>query len=106
MQVSDNIIYNNVTPAPSPADQTFWLAHTKTTGPPGNTAKLSWDIKWQPDSRLKALVIMNEDGAAGVSADIRFGTKIPILGWLPFPLILLGVVLMVAGAMLARRKKN
>lgn len=106
MQIPDGIIYNNFTPAPSPANQTFWLAHAKTTGPPGTTAKLSWDIKWQPETEKKALVIMNVDGAAGVSANIRFGTKIPILGWLPFPLILLGVVLMAAGAMLVRRKNG
>jgi LPXTG-motif cell wall-anchored protein len=55
---------------------------------------------------MKSLIIMNPDGSAGVSADIRFGSKIPILGWMPYPMILLGAILLAGGWMLVRRKKD
>ena len=103
--VPDPVLYNNATPAPPPAGQTFWLAQTRAGGSGDRAGTVRFDIHWKPVDEMKALVLMNPDGSTGINAEVRFGTKVPDLAWLPEPLILLGAALLASGAVLARRKK-
>jgi len=104
--VPDPVLYNNATPAPPPAGQTFWLAQTRAGGSGDRAGTVRFDIHWKPVDEMKALVLMNPDGSTGINAEVRFGTKVPDLAWLPEPLILLGAALLASGAVLARRKKT
>jgi hypothetical protein len=103
--VPEPMLYNNETPAPPPASQTFWLAQTRAGGSDDREGTVRYDLHWTPADEMKALVVMNPDGSPGIDAVIRFGTKVPVLAWLPEPLILLGVVLLASGVLLARRKR-
>jgi hypothetical protein len=53
--------------------------------------------------RTAMIVIMNSDGSAGVDATIQLGSNVPLLGWLPYVLIIVGIVILVAGLLLVKR---
>jgi uncharacterized membrane protein len=67
----------------APTSQTFWTESTYGTG----TQILEWEL--EPGSH--SLVLMNNDGSAGVDMNIVFGAKVPLL-------IGVGVGILVAGA--------
>jgi hypothetical protein len=48
---------------------------------------------------------MDLDGSKGVEADIQLGFKVPILGWLAYLLIPLGVLMCICGIFLVKRRK-
>jgi len=55
---------------------------------------------------MKMIVLMNADGSKEVNADLQLGFKVPILTWLPYILIPLGIVLSISGfALLSKRRK-
>jgi len=54
-----------------PTSQTFWTASTSGTG----TQILEWELK--PGSY--SLVLMNDDGSAGIDMDIVLGVRVPLL---------------------------
>jgi uncharacterized membrane protein len=55
----------------APTSQTFWTESTYGTG----TQILEWEL--EPGSH--SLVIMNDDGSAGIDIDIVLGAKVPLL---------------------------
>jgi hypothetical protein len=79
-------------PRSPPGDETFWTADA--SGPGEQT--LEWDLE-QGDW---SLVLMNADGSAGVAADVSAGAEAPFLTWLAVVLIVLGVLLLGAAALL------
>jgi hypothetical protein len=86
------------TPA-SPAAQSFWVARGS-----GRTADVNWKVR-DGDYRL---VIMNADGARGVSTHAGIGVHVPYLPGLAIGLLIGGLVLAGAGVaviVLAARRR-
>ena len=79
-------------PRSPPGDQTFWTADASGSG----EQTLEWDLE-QGDW---SLVLMNADGSAGVAADVSAGAEAPFVIWLAVGLIVLGVLLLAAAALL------
>ncbi|MDO9173701.1 MAG: DUF4389 domain-containing protein, partial [Actinomycetota bacterium] len=79
----------NATPA-SPSDQTFWVAQTSGAG----NQTVTWDL--EPGNW--AIVVMNADGTAHVTADIELGGRLDYLAQLAIALGLGGVVMLAIGA--------
>ncbi|MBO3752744.1 DUF4389 domain-containing protein [Streptosporangiaceae bacterium NEAU-GS5] len=76
----------------APGGQTFWTAKASGAG----TQTLTWTVepgRW-------ALVVMNADGSAAVSADLTVAAEAPGLGGLAAVLFVVTAVLLVAGACL------
>jgi hypothetical protein len=46
------------------------------------------------------IVVMNSDASNGVDAEIQLGSRIPLFSWLPYVLIPVGIVFLVAGLLL------
>ncbi len=89
-------------PARAPADESFWIESVVTA----DTATIYWDPTWEQSAGMKMIVLMNADGSSGVNADLQLGFKVPILTWLPYLLIPLGILLCVVGYLLFRRRKR
>jgi hypothetical protein len=83
---------DGASPRAPPGDETFWTEQA--TGPGEQT--ITWDLE-QGDW---SLVLMNADGSAGVAADVSAGAEAPFLVWLAIGLIVLGVLLLLASALL------
>ena len=88
-------------PARSPSMESFWL-----TSAHSNESAVYFSPIWGSQEDNRCLVIMNLDGSKGVEADIRLGFKVPILGWLPYLLIPLGIGLCLCGLFLYRKRKR
>jgi hypothetical protein len=69
-------------PATPPQQQTFWVASDAGTG--------QRDVTWSIDSGDWSAVVMNADGSAGVTADLRAGATLPIVH-------LIAVISLIAG---------
>jgi hypothetical protein len=91
------------TAAPSslPAASTIWVAQSEGPG----TQQVTWPVE-QGDWTV---VVMNADGARGITADVAVGATVPVLDWLAPTLLvtagvglLLGVVMLVV-ALVPRR---
>ncbi|MBN1861508.1 MAG: hypothetical protein JW840_08625 [Candidatus Thermoplasmatota archaeon] len=85
-------------PAFLPQSQTFW----KTSAQSFDTATMTY----LPLHEQHIWFIMNSDGSQNITADIQIGFKSPILAILPYVCIPLGLLLLVGGIMLLRRKKT
>jgi hypothetical protein len=79
-------------PSGPPAAQQFWSEQATGTG--------DQSIVWTPREGSWALVVMNADGSQNVNASMDVGATVPWLPWLGGGLLLLGVVVAVAGALL------
>jgi hypothetical protein len=77
-------------PATDPAAQTFWAATDSGTG----ARTLTWPVA----SGDWAVVVMNTDASAGIDADVTAGATIPILGASAVAAVLVGGLMLVAGA--------
>ena len=78
-------------PPPSPpAEQTFWVASKTGAG----KQVLDWDVK---DGHW-VVVVMNADGSAGVTADLRIGAKVDSLIWIGVGMLGGGLLLALAAA--------
>jgi hypothetical protein len=76
-------------PTALPADQSFWVASETGTGP----RTLVWNVaggNW-------AVVIMNADGSAGVTADLDAGATLPVILPLAIGALVAGGLLMIIG---------
>ncbi|MCP4434597.1 MAG: DUF4389 domain-containing protein [Actinomycetia bacterium] len=83
-------------PSGPPGDEDFWVAAAEGNG--------EQSLEWEPSSGKWSVVVMNADGAEGVSADVAVGAKSPwvftggliatILGGIG---VLIGAVLLVVG---------
>jgi hypothetical protein len=79
-------------PRAPPGDETFW---TEQASGPGEQT-----IEWDLEQGDWSLVLMNADGSAGVAADVSAGAEAPFLVWLAVGLLVLGVLLLLASALL------
>ena len=73
-------------PASPPGDETFWAESV--VGPGEQT------LDWEPDDGAWRVVLMNADGARGVSSDMSIGAELDTILWI-------GIGLLVAGGLLA-----
>jgi hypothetical protein len=89
--------------APSdPTTEAFWEVSTHGTG--------RQTLEWKPEMGKWVLVIMNEDGSAGIDMNGAVGTELPWLFWLGLGLWFVGVLALVGGVIMvcfaARRPKQ
>jgi len=77
-------------PSSPPGEQTFWVASTSGAG----DQVLDWKVK---DGKW-VVVVMNADGSAGVTADLRIGAEIDSLVWIGAGLLLAGLLFGLAAA--------
>jgi hypothetical protein len=78
------------TQAPSnPTDETFWEASAYGTG--------TQTLEWKPEMGRWVLVIMNEDGSAGIDMTGALGAELPWLFWLGMGLFFMGIAALVGG---------
>lgn len=75
-----------------PADQTFWAEYESGTG--------EQTLKWVPEGGSWVLVLMNQDGSAGVDFEGVVGARFPSLVWLGWTLLITGMVVMVGGVIM------
>jgi hypothetical protein len=72
-------------PSSPPGAQTFWVASTRGAG----KQVLDWDVEdgdW-------VVVVMNADGSAGVTADLRIGAELDWLTWIAIGSLIAGVLI-------------
>jgi hypothetical protein len=81
-----------IAPSTVPNLYSYWLAHT--TGV--NNAVMTWGL--EPGNYW--LVIMNEDASRGVNVDLQMGAKAPILNTVSDVLLVFGVLIGLAGALM------
>jgi len=90
------------TAVPAPPASQDWTASVHGTG--------TQTLEWEPESGNWVLVVMNEDGSAGVDVDGVVGAKVPWLFGAGVGLLIAGVVVLVAGIIMvcfaARRPKK
>ena len=90
----------SLTPS-DPANETFWEVSAHGTG--------RQTLEWEPEMGRWVLVIMNEDGSAGIDMSGAVGAELPWLFWLGLSLLPVGIVALVGGAIMvyfaARRPK-
>ena len=70
----------------APTSQTFWTESTHGTG---NQA-----LEWELEPGSHSLVLMNDDGSAGIDMEIVLGAKVPILFGVSIGLLVIGAVLL------------
>jgi hypothetical protein len=87
-------------PARAPANESFWIDSVVTS----DTSTVYWDPTWEQSAGMKMIVLMNADGSSGVNANLQLGFKVPILTWLPYLLVPLGILLCLGGYLLFRRR--
>ena len=73
-------------PTSPPGDQDFWAASTSGTG--------EQTLEWEPEDGSWSAVVMNSDGSRGVASELSIGAELDAALWV-------GIVLLVAGALLA-----
>ena len=73
-------------PAAPPGEETFWAESV--VGPGEQT------LDWDPEDGDWRVVVMNDDAARGVSADMSIGAELDTILWI-------GIGLLVAGGLLA-----
>lgn len=78
-----------------PASQTFWAASAVGTG----EARLTW----KPESGSWSVVLMNTDGAPGVSADVTAGVRVAWLLWAGIGVAIAGGLLLIVAALMLVR---
>jgi hypothetical protein len=78
-------------PASPPGEQTFWAASASGTG--------EQTLDWEPEDGEWRVVLMNEDGARGVSADMRIGAELDSILWIGIGLLVAGGIVAALGAL-------
>ena len=73
-------------PVSPPGEETFWAASVTGTG--------EQTLDWEPEEGLWRVVVMNDDAARGVSAELSIGAELDSILWI-------GIGLLVAGGLLA-----
>jgi hypothetical protein len=85
----------------SPASQAFWVESIYGAG--------TWNLTWEPEPSQYSLVLMNEDGSAGMDMNVVFGTKDALLFIAGIGNLMVGVVLLLLSLFvlfLTRRSRN
>jgi hypothetical protein len=102
IDIPSTAIFNQGSPARPPSEEGFWLKTAATT----NSTAIYWDPVWDSNEGMKVVVIMNTDGSSNVNASLQLGFKVPILTWLPYVLIPLGILFLFLGLLLFKRRKS
>ncbi len=89
-------------PIRAPSAESFWLDSDSAS----DVSTVYWNPSWEQNAGMKMIILMNADGSSGVNADLQLGFKVPILTWLPYLLLSLGIVFCLGGYLLFRRKSN
>jgi hypothetical protein len=84
--------YAGQAPAQLPGEERFWVASTAGTG--------TQTLDWRPRAGDWSVVVLNADGSRVVQADLAAGATVPWLDDLAFSLIGLGLLFLLAGALL------
>jgi hypothetical protein len=79
-------------PAGPPGEETFWVASTTGAG--------EQTLEWEPEEGDWRVVVMNDDAARGVSAELGIGAELDQVIWIGIGLLVVGGLL-AAGAALA-----
>lgn len=75
-----------------PVSQTFWVVSAFGSG--------SQSLEWEPEEGSYSVVLMNDDGSAGVDLSARVGARIPLLLAIGQMLFIAGVVALIIGAVM------
>lgn len=98
IDISDGVAYNEGLLGPTLfGNESFWM-WTKTVGSDEGRS-IEVDLNWEPDNIRQTIVFMNADSSEGVSVDISYGTRMPLLVKLPVPLLTVGLILIVLGSL-------
>ena len=90
--VVDEVPVSGGPPSDPPGEQDFWTAQSSGSG--------TQTLDWEPADGDWLFVVMNADGSAGVSMDVRVGATLPALGGLAWGLLITGLFLTVIGVLL------
>jgi hypothetical protein len=90
-----------VAPSSPPSAETFWLQKSQITG----TATIYWEPVRELNAPRTLIVIMNSDGSRNIQAEIVLGYKLPMLGWIPYLLISVGLLMGIIGVTLLTRTR-
>ncbi|MBI4259676.1 MAG: DUF4389 domain-containing protein [Actinobacteria bacterium] len=85
-------VHEGGAPSTPPGDQRFW--DVSSSGPGTMT------LLWEPPPGSWTIVVMNEDGSAGVDVDADIGATVPALPWIGVGLLAGGAVLLAGGVLL------
>ena len=89
---SDDITYTkhsgNSIPL-APTSETFWTASSYGTG--------TQTMAWETEAGHHSIVLMNDDGSAGVDLSIIYKVKIPLIFGLSVGLLVGGIVVLIGG---------
>ncbi len=102
IDVPSTKILNQGNPAQPPSAEGFWIKSATTF----NEATIYWDLTWEQSQGMKVIILMNADGSIGINTDLQLGLKVPILTWLPYLLIPLGLILCIGDYLCYRYKKH
>jgi hypothetical protein len=78
-------------PAVAPGQFPIWIASASGAG--------EQELTWTPRRGRWCLVVMNSDGSAPVSADVRFAAELPVVDFTGATLLISGAVLLVASGL-------
>jgi hypothetical protein len=101
MSIPSAIKISTGTPANLPAQETIWTDQVTTN----SSATLHISPVYSSESR-GILVIMNSDGSSGIHTTIKFGSRLELYSVLPYVLLPVGVILLIAGMLLLRKKRK
>lgn len=76
----------------APASETFWRAPAHGAGPQ--------TLEWELETGTYSLVLMNDDGSAGVDLSIVFGVKIPLVFEIAVGFLVGGIVALIIGILM------
>lgn len=83
--------WGNLEPA-APTSETFWIESVRGAG----TQTLEWEV----ETGSYSLVVMNDDGSAGVDVSVVLGVKVPMVSGLGVGLPVAGTVVLIIGIMM------
>ena len=98
IDINTTLISGSGAPIELPQEQTFWLTSAQSSG--------VVTMNYLPQNEQHVWVIMNSDGSSDISADIQIAFKSPILTILPQILIGIGLILIVLGIYILKRRKK
>ena len=99
---ADYIHHRGNSEPPAPTSEIFWLESAHGAG----TQTLEWDLK----TGSYSLVLMNDDGSAGIDINVVLGTRVPLVAGIGTGFIIAGPVILIIGIIMvylaARRQRT
>ncbi len=87
-------------PSRPPTTEAFWIQKLQT----GGTTALYWEPVTDTSAPRTLIAIMNSDGSPGIRAEITLGYRSPLLPWIPYLLMPVGVLVGAMGFILLKRR--